>query len=267
MLFFYAGFSRLKHYFGCDFKIWICWALTLIALYNISLNALRQLIAVSILFYATTFLLEERLKPYLLLSLLAFTFHASAIISIVILVLLYILRDGRVVTIKKQLFQTAIFLFIVFVIIVFGRNLLQFLVNRGIVRTNYLNYIYGGRYATGGSVSIWNIFLPSILAFIDILLYRRSLKRIPNSLFFLIMVVITLIASFGTVISSYINRIGYYFIPMQIVYQVLLARCFDKRSKRIWFASLIVIFSVSWIHDIGKMNYNETIPYKVNISE
>lgn len=265
--FLYAGFKRLKNFFGRDFKMWVCWDLTLIALYNISLNAMRQLIAVSILFYATTFLLEKRIRPYLLLSLIAFMFHASAITSIVILVLFFILHDGRIVTVKKQLFQTTIFLLIVALIVIFGRNLLQILVSRGIVRTNYLNYLYGGRYATGGSLSPWNILVPSILVFVDVLLYRRSLKRISNSLFFLIMVIITLIASCGTVASSYINRVGYYFIPMQIVYQVLLTRCFDKRSKQIWLTFLLVIFSVSWIHDIGVMNYNETIPYQVNISE
>lgn len=62
--------------------IFLCFFFSFLGLYIMSFNILRQCIALAIIFYATTFILEGKNKKFILMCILASLFHYSAIVCL-----------------------------------------------------------------------------------------------------------------------------------------------------------------------------------------
>ncbi len=89
--FFYLGMKRYRlRYPGLIFFLY------LLTIFPMTMNAVRQGVAMSIMFYAFTFILEKKPLRYTLLTLLASLFHVSA----VLLIPFYFV--GRLVDVKKN---------------------------------------------------------------------------------------------------------------------------------------------------------------------
>lgn len=92
-VFFYIAFKRCKKLFNTP--VWFAMLLINLFLYNISLNLMRQCIAVPIAFLAWTYLADGKIKQYILFTIIAVVFHSSALITVLILPMYLLLRAGR----------------------------------------------------------------------------------------------------------------------------------------------------------------------------
>lgn len=232
--------------------------------YNTSLNAMRQLIAVAIVYCATAYLLQDRYKLFSVLAVLACSFHSSGLISLVIFGCHLILKDNRNYSEKKRFIRASIFLLISGCIVLFINQIIKYFVTLGILRSSYLNYISSGKYGGSGGLALFNIIGPTIIcASSSFLFYRfhRADKKGSNKIFFTMMTVILLVMSFSTIISNYFLRVSYYFTPLAYECQIINRKYFEEKSRVIWKVIMILLAVVPWMHDIVQLNYGETIPY------
>lgn len=254
----YLGAKRYQKIFGI--KIWLFMVLYYLTLYNVSLNLMRQLIGVAFVFWATSFLFEKRYKEYFIVLVAGFGFHSSAIIGFAFLPMLMLLQEGRKITFTKQCLQGVSFLGILFVVLSVGSKVIEFLVANNILRKNYLNYLSGGSFESY-TVSGLTVLIYFIYFMLYSFHYKLLSKRKIQSLFFLFISLIVLIAPFGQLISTYLSRIVYYFIPLQMVSMANILSCYRKDSKKVWIVLILLITVIVWYINYVLRGYNETVPY------
>lgn len=259
LIFVYLGMKRCEKLFNTP--VWLGILLYDLMLYNYSLNIIRQCIAVGFVFYGATFLFEKRYKPYVFLIFLAVAFHTMGIIGFAILPMYLILQQGRSISHRKQIEHGAIFLFLLFAILITGSQIVAFLVNRGVLREFYLQYLSGGRYSGSTTGVPWIIVFGHIIYTLVLVLYKRYTdNRGGESLFLIMSSIIVGIASFAVGYIQYIDRLNFFFVPLQAVGLANIYNC--NRPKRIY-AFLIVGFAlVLWYYAIVMKGSGETIPYK-----
>lgn len=257
----YAAMKRCSRLFRTP--VWFGMLLYDLVLYNVSLNIMRQSIAVSIVFLAVTYLFENRYKTYALLSVLAFGFHSSAIISVIVLPMYVLLGKKQNITAKAQLIRLAIFLTGTLLAVSAGSSAVQFLVNRGILRLNYLKYLEGGIY-TEETRSVSVMALAPHLTYIGLGIYhfRRLNARKMKAMFFIMASGLALLSCFGTLLGSYITRIGYYFVPLEVVLLSNLSNCYHRKSRWIWYGAMIGFVFVFWYWNFVMKGIHETVPYR-----
>lgn len=259
LIFVYLGMKRCERLFNTP--VWLGMLLYDLMLYNYSLNIIRQCIAVGFVFYGTTFLFEKRYKPYVILVFLAMTFHTMGIIGFTILPMYLILQQGSSISKRKQIERGTIFIFLLFAILISGSQIVSFLVNRGVLREFYLQYLSGGMYSGSKTGVPWKIVIGHIIYTLVLVLYKRFTDiRGGESIFFIMSSIIVGIASVAVGYIQYIDRLNFFFVPLQIVGLANIYNC--NRPKGLY-AFLIAGFAlVLWYYAIVMKGSGETIPYK-----
>ena len=259
LIFIYLGMKRCEKLFNTP--LWLGMLLYDLMLYNYSLNIIRQCIAVGFVFYGTTFLFEKRYKPYVILMLLAMAFHTMGIIGFFMLPMYLILQQGRVISPKKQIERGSFFIFLLFVILISGSQIVTFLVKQGVLREFYLQYLSGGMYSGSTTGVPWIIVFGHIIYTSVLVLYKRFTdNRGGESLFFIMASVIVAIASFAVGYIQYIDRLNFFFVPLQAVGLANIYNC--NRPKRIYAFLIVGLALVLWYYAIVMKGSGETIPYK-----
>lgn len=240
--------------------IGVSMALYYLALYNISLNIMRQCIAVSIVFWATSYLFEEKYAKFAVIVLLGVGFHSSAIMGFLFWPMY--LFAGRAQGGKEsgQIIRGCLFLFTVLGVLFAGGRAVRFLVDAGILRTNYLNYLSSGAYASH-RVSPVSVGIYAGYFLIYMCHYRHLNKRKLYSLFFAIISFIMLISMFGQMISVYISRAGYYFMPLQMISFANITNCYQAKSKQGWIFLIVLYSVIVWFIIFAYRGNHATVPY------
>ena len=258
--FFYGALIRYKRAIGIKISIPFAMLWFYLLCFNQSLNIVRQMIAVSIIFFATSFLFERKYRQYVIWSVLAVLMHSSAVISLAIGAMFIFLNSDKIMTDKKALRKGIVFIIALCIIIFFSDSGIRYLVNHRILRANYLNYLSGGEYQTT-RVAISTLIAPSLYFFFALLNYNSMKNKNRNSLFLLMCVFMYFMASFGSGISTYLSRFSFYFVPFVILTLGEEVESIPVKYKGQWklfFTSLLGIF---WVFEILIRNYGETIPY------
>lgn len=259
LIFVYLGMKRCEKLFNTP--VWLGMLLYDLMLYNYSLNIIRQCIAVGFVFYGATFLFEKRYKPYVILMLLAVAFHTTGIIGFAILPMYLILQQGRSISQRKQIERGAIFIFLLFAFLISGSQIVAFLVNQGVLREFYLQYLYGGRYSGSKTGVPWIIVFGHIIYTLILVLYKRFTdNRGGESLFLIMSSIIVGIASFAVGYIQYIDRLNFFFVPLQAVGLANIYNC--NRQKRIYTFLIVGFALLLWYYAIVMKGSGETIPYK-----
>lgn len=237
-----------------------------LSLYNISLNAIRQCLAVSLVFLSTYYLLIKKYKIYILLLILAFSLHSSAIIGIVFLPVYLLLKVGQPISERKQILRGIIIVLGLFVIILVASEIVEGLVDVGLLRETYLGYLDGGRYsvrAEGKSIPIGILLIQTTYLIVFISHYRLMNAKKQDGLFFVLNSgLVLLITTLGPTIADYITRISYSFIPLQMLGLTNTVSCYKKNSKSIWSIIIIGIVLIHWIRVFAIAEDSNTIPYQ-----
>ncbi len=257
--FFYLAYKRLKKLF--DIPIWCGMLIYYLSMYNTTLNMIRQSIAVSIVFFAFSFMLEKRYGWYIIWNLIAMLFHTSAAVGFMGFIAFIILGNDSS-SIKKNLFRLSC-LFVPFVaILINAQMIVTKLVKVGLFRSNYLNYLSGALYSRqDNGFHLTAFILPAIFLLCDLFLFKYTSRIIRCSIFLDFMVFFSLILSFTTMVSVFAYRIAYYYIPLEYTTQIIYRKCFTKLSRGIWVAFVIGMIAFLWGYDIVYLNSNETVPY------
>lgn len=214
------------------------------------LNQSRQLIALSILFYAIPYLLERKYTKYLLCILIASLFHFTASIGI-IFALLYFKKDYYT-PVKKALFYTA---WLLSPVLMYP---LLTIANR-LVPGSYRGYL---KIATYGGTG-FGFILTIIPIIIPIFFYRRYI--VDNASKYLARIaLLTYPLRFAGYYSYYLMRLNYYSSVYIVLVIPLIIVNIKSKSKKSFTTLVIIITLVAYyiVHymylDAGSM-----FPYEI----
>lgn len=249
--------------------LWLTMLLFYLYTFNSSLNAMRQFMAISLMFYGVSSVINHDKKSnlkFILCLILSFLFHKTGLIGITIVLIYSILDENNKFTNKvirfndEHSFKTSniyvAMAVIISLILLLVPNLLKNIILSLNVEHRFVNYV-GSSYSIVGST----IFCLPIL-----LLYffnSKRFKEIKDSRFYIVMYIIYLFSiQLSTSESLFGSRISYYFIPFSFVGNALLANSSKIKVNRIVYLLIILITALLyWVYNILIMNYNQTMPY------
>jgi hypothetical protein len=230
----------LKKYYGV--KLWVFVFLYFFIFFGYSLNLMRQFCAMSLLLWGFSWLRQGNWKVYLFTQFLAFYFHSSSIVFLLV-PLVYYLSFIKTIRIRNYITIASFSLLILF-ITSFSFFLILF------DKLSIISSLYLERYgknsdfiATAGSSYL---LLISYMIEIYLLYLACNNKRISVSFKYILVTLftITFILSQLRFITNYLDRLSYYINLVYIVY--LSCVLDDKRISqfvRISLVFLIIFFS------------------------
>lgn len=269
ILFFIALLINGFVFAGCyKFKdivpIWFGMALFYFTFFNLSLNLMRQSIAMAILFFATHYIFLEKKLKYYFWNVIAIGFHSTAILGLIFYPLYFYIKKKK----EKKKFRSWIFnisIFIVAIIfIIILQNIIPILVEKGILRENYLNYLNGKAFGSGFSIKA---FLLSLSELLFILVFSKKIRNKYESGDYLIaLAIIGFVFNQLSFISTFIIRIAYYFLFIRMYLYAIIPYLYKNKKNRCLFLTVTLIyFTWYWIYNYVILGYHETIPYISNL--
>lgn len=257
-IFMYKAIIKYKDIEG---KEWLAMLVYYLLFYNIGLNAMRQFISISILFYGFSLLINDhnRIK-FIVLFILAFLFHKSSILGLIIwggyelfenkyIKNNKIVLNGKSVNGKKIILMLIILLFSFFVI---NNSLfIKFLNLLGM--DNYSGYITG-------NIKVGMISVVKILPFIILLLFNWSeVKRKKNVYVYLYIFLCFFIFSQYASVSSFGARVAFLFETFNLILYPTI--CCTENNKSINYVLLISYLLFYWWFYFIHGGANQTYPY------
>lgn len=240
---------------------WLCF---LFIFYGDTLNAMRQFIALAIVFWGFHFVLEKKYKKYIISVIIATLFHNTAIISIGIFLIYFILHK------KNTLFVRIGMIFGSSVFILLYSQILNFFIKTGILNDRFTRYLDGGG---GFQLNPFIIRLPFLIV---ILLYYSRFCKFETSktdklgddadcVFIIIMLFIEIITAQMRAILPALYRISFYFGFYKIVGYSRIQHIMKGNEKVIMGAILIMYLSILWIYQNVLQGNNDIYPYTSEI--
>jgi transmembrane protein EpsG len=247
IIFFYFG---LKNY---EIKNQaLSYFLFLTILFPQSFNAVRQYIAIAIVFYAFSFIYKNKLLKFIALILIASAFHLSAILLLPIYFIKYLAKSTKPASYLNLLKILALFLIIIIsmpLIINYISNLELFsrysdykeVINKG---NNYLFYLKG-------------------LVYLVLLLFYKQINS-SNPKYLFLYIFATLDFAFASIgfIAPMISRIGLYFSLFPLVLLSILPSLFkDRLGVFVSYIAIILYGLLYFIVIYYSKGYSDIFPY------
>lgn len=245
----------------------------LLMYYQVSYNAVRQFMAIAIIFWGLKFLKYENIdiksksfridnSKYLVCVVIAFLFHKSALIalSIPFLKLLF--------TQEKYKYAKIFFFVIVFLLIINCNNIGKILKSIPFLKY-YGNYLLSPKKI---KVSIW-YFVKTLPVILPALALKNEMKKDKNIQFIfgnMLLGMLLMLLTYFT--HSFGERIALYFEVMQIIIVPYYIKAFNnfnieplKLKGKHYMIIITIIYTIFytayWYHSFIHKNMNETMPY------
>ena len=218
--------------------------------YSASFNAIRQLLAVSIIFYALSYAMERKLFKYMLFVFLAFLFHETALIG----VLFYFLDPKSEKNIKKQelVFNVCVIFFIIALPIL--KNFIQFI-------CNYFNF-YSNYFDSNVGVKNVNFLLYIVPPLVLVFMYKRNLlKNDYRNLFLIRLMILQIPFQYLGYFVRFVDRLSLYTSISQIVLMPILIKCTNKENSKILKFLIVSWFIFYYFVVYILLNGNNVYPY------
>jgi transmembrane protein EpsG len=204
-------------------------------LFLVSMNGIRQVLAAAIIFTATKFLIEGNWKMYILIILLASTFHQSALILIPIYFL-----------VRFEAWSKATFL-LIFASIIITLLFDQFsaLLFSGIKETQYGHY---ENFAEGGAniLRVAVNIAPLVIAFLG----REKLRKIiPNSDFIVNMSIVGAVFMIISTQNWIFARFSIYFDLYQLILISWLVKLFSKQDEWLVYYGILICYGIYFFYE------------------
>jgi len=199
-------------------------------------SMMRQFLAMCIYIIAVDFIYKRKIFPFILLILLASTFHSSAIILLPTYFFSYINLNT---TIKSLIWVTPLYLLWFFGISnIFGHSLFSLLLNIDLLE-KYSIYLTQHDLFSGSGLGI-AFFSVIFLVVISQLRYIKNDYVKLISLLFLIMIIIIPLSSF----APHLSRIGFYFSILSVACIPILLSHLKARNVRFVLMAGIIFFHI-----------------------
>lgn len=192
--------------------------------YNLSLNLLRQIMAVLIILYAYRYIANKNIIKYIVAVLIAYSFHTTGIIGIVLYPISVSVESGKLKKIFRYLIVGCSVIFVIGY-----EQIFNLLINVNVLSaTRYSHYLtdtdVGGRYIR---LVYWGIVL-----FFVIWKGKKSNLQYENIITLQMFMIISAIMSILTFVgSTWVIRVAYYFDIYQVIYFAFLAQKLNIRLK------------------------------------
>ena len=237
--------------------------------FNISLNLVRQSIAMSILFFAFPFLLENKWIYFLISIFIATLFHKTAIIGLIIFLLYVILiKKFQVPQFKygmktihiegKPLISGAVIAIVILILMNPSSSILNSILN--ILNLSNFGFLYSKGF---GIFSFRQVIIR--VPFLLLLIF--SWEKMENNdlkYFYLVLTVIDILFAQMSGGSSIILRISYY-LSIFYIYAVPNEIAVHSNKSRILLQVAFLIGFISyWYYMFVVNNYNQTVPFVFN---
>lgn len=243
--------------------MWLTMLIFYLLYYNLSLNMIRQSIALAICMYSYKYLKQGRWIYLSIILFIALNSHHTALFFIPFVVL-YIISQRKLLKKMKSFLKLAIFsLSFVFI---YTDYLILLLVNWGILPPKFLYYLANKDDAFISKSTILVYLYINLILYVD---YRFnqinkktrylcfSLKSIGSITFCL-----SLISQWAYRVSYYFNYIAdCIFLPESLAN----IKKISKQKYNLYMAVLIILLLAYWYFTIVVANVNETYPYRSKI--
>lgn len=243
LFFIYKGIWSFKSKINIGFALFIY----LLLFHNISFNAVRQFIAIAIVFYSMRYLFNRKLIMYLVFITIACSFHLT---SIVMLPLYFIYGNNYI----KKYNRIIIYGFLCFSLLI-----LDSLVQNFFISSRYSDYISSNLYSEGG-IGAFIVRLPLIFL---LLIFSKDIVNYDKRGSFLINIIILelVLSLFGYKIEFF-TRFLIQFNIIKVLLLPLLVKSISTRREApiVLFVILLFIF-YSWIFQLNGGITNDSVPY------
>lgn len=227
----------------------------LILYFNRSLNMCRQSIALAFILLSMYYLVNRKLLKFLLIVFLAFGFHSTSLIIVPFYFLYNIFNSNT----KKNYAKKILFFVIFFLLILFYKNIVNFLITHGILSDKYLFYLNG----LNSNISIFDTTIKFFVCVVLFFFQKIISKNNPNFKFFNIMYIVSVVLIFLGLYSGYAQRLAYYFEYI-VIFLLPDLRLIVKESKqRKLILAIIILFAMMYSYICyDYFGWDDTVPYK-----
>lgn len=233
--------------------------------YNSTLNMMRQWMAMGLLLLAFRMLSDKRYGWCAVWTLLAITFHYSAIIVFPVYFVWWALKLFSKRTFKQGDIQLSskmvvvILIFCVGFVVITNLDLvLRLMVAAGFGR--FSNYLTGN----GISLLLSQIILRLPVLGVSLFTWKKLKNATTDAYFFLTMILLDLLASQISSITAYAFRIAFYFA----IYAILAVPYLFKYQKTHFEKTVVALllggfFCVYWYYTYVHLGSHQTVPYEI----
>lgn len=229
----------------------------LLMFYQSSFNVIRIMIAISIFLYNIPNIEKRNLIKYLFFTILAASFHISALVT---LPLYWLMQFNR----KEMKLFNHISLYSSVIILILSFNLiLEWIISLSLVESlGYYQKYLGNE---GGSVSLaikrvilfTPLLIPGALFYKKLVTQRESFKT-----YYSILVIGVIIKCIATFQATYMDRIGDYFIITAVIVLPMYFKLFNTKKYYILNYLIVLYLIIYWLYIYFILNNHGTVPYK-----
>lgn len=233
-------------------NMWLCVLIYLMLWYNASFNILRQTTALFIMLFAFRYLEKNKLLKYYICVFIAFLFHKSSLIYVVMPIL------NKLFNSKK--YNIVYFIMIILMCLIyyaFGEEIISYI-------SNVLPYF--SRYATYFSIQETNFnikyFLVKLVIVMGTLLFVGNIYNKKSNNFLIYSMILETLLYINSDFIRYGYRISYFFTLYYIILIPRIDSSLMKETNRKIFRLFIVsTFLFFWYFRNVRVGYDATIPY------
>ena len=243
------------------------WLNYLFLLYSDSLNTMRQCMAVAVIIWSFDYFIQKKYKEYVFATLLAISFHSTAIISFVIAIIYWIINKQNRLLIKS---------FVVLgteIALVYYSYILEILIRMGLLNEKYERYM-SNSFSIGSlnPILVRIPFLVVIILFYKPFIYRNKEQNYDSESiyysqaniigeFVILMLIIEMLTAQMRGINSSLYRIALYFTIFRCIAMGRLVEILSCSNRKIIKIILFVMLLIIWIYQNVIQGNNEIYPY------
>lgn len=238
-------------YYKNDLSVGIGMWSFMMLFYQLSFNAIRQMISIAIFFYAIKFIAKKKYMKSVFAILVSIMFHKMAAIYFIILILHSVFENRN-----KKYIRYLFYVFIFVTILNFSR-VQQLLLNYGIFQYYAGSYL---RTTDTGGLTI-GFFIRTIPFLIPVIFLKEDIKKSKYfQLIFSFTVIGSILRLFAYVTNTYAERIAYNFL----IFQVALISIYFvniKKNRKFILVGLVLFITFLSYYDYFYLGIGETVPY------
>lgn len=246
-------------------KMWIGIFVYNFAFFPISLNLMRQSVAMAILFYSTRYIFAEKtkLRNFFIGTLLAMGFHFTGVIGLFLLLLQWyykkdILKNELVS--KGTTFKTMVMVVVLIIGVLLFDKVIAIIVPLSSFTQKYSLY-----YTSIGKNIDFNPLLVRLPFVIMIFLHRKEFYKKQSENYLLFMLMLTdMLTSLLRSYSSTLYRISIYFAYYKMISMPNYIATYYKNKKILMSVVICAMFYVIWIYQIVIQGNEQVFPYTAN---
>lgn len=208
-----------------------------------SCNLMRQFCAIALLFYGYSLLLQQKIIVYIVLQIVAYFFHSTSILFIMIPIGLYFSQSN----IKLRIIYVVSIIIIGIFFILNYSIFLNVIGETGLMKESYFEH-YGENNRFSGVDRISFLSFASFFVSILMCYFAKKNDYLQKEHLYMLFLLVCLnfVLQMSSLIVSYFFRLAYYIgIIMVIYYAILLKK--NKFVTNIFMAAYILIISFLWL--------------------